>query len=218
MLFDLDGTLTDPVVGITTCIGYALTSMGAACPPLDTLARFVGPPLRPTFAHLLNIPEGHAGVEQAVAWYRERFGTVGLYENEIYPGVVTMLQDLRDADLRLFVATSKPHVFANRILAHFELDALFSGVHGSELDGRFDDKVELIAHLLETERLDPAECLMVGDRSYDVIGGRRNGVRALGVTYGFGKEDELRDAGADWVCESPEAVNRLIQGIARGEG
>jgi phosphoglycolate phosphatase len=218
VLFDLDGTLTDPVVGITTCIAHALVAMGAPCPPLEQLAPFVGPPLRPTFAGLLGVAETDPVVETAVAWYRERFSTVGLYENVPYPGIEEMLGALRSVGLQLFLATSKPLVFARRIVDHFGMSDHFSGVYGSELDGRFDDKAELIAHLLATERLAPAECVMVGDRSYDVIGAARNGVAAVGVTYGYGTETELREAGAAHVCHSVPDLLTFLRDLATPGG
>jgi phosphoglycolate phosphatase len=176
VLFDLDGTLTDPVVGITTCIQHALRQFGREPPERSELTRYIGPPLRATFAELLATDE-QSLVQQAMVWYRERFEAVGMFENEVYPDVPAGLEALVAGGHRLFVATSKPRVFAERIIHHFNLSAHFVAVYGSELDGRNSSKVDLIQCLLANEFLDPADTWMVGDRAPDIRGGRANGVR-----------------------------------------
>lgn len=202
LLFDLDGTLTDPKEGITRCIAHALLCMGRTPPPLDELAFAIGPPLRPTFGRLLQTDDrGH--IEAALAAYRERFATVGLFENTLYANIRESLQHAHDAGHRLFLATSKPHVYATRILDHFAIAPYFSGVYGCELDGRRDDKAELIAHLLEIEGLAAAQCRMFGDRMHDVIGAAKNGIETIGVTWGYGSADELTRAGARALCHAP---------------
>ena len=208
--FDLDGTLTDPVEGITRCIAHALERMNAPAPSLPELACCVGPPLRATFAGLLGPNNGPAQIEQAVAHYRERFHAVGLYENTLYPGVKEMLGTLRDAGLRLYVATAKPHPSARLVLEHFGLSAYFASVYGSEFDGRFDDKGDLLEHLLTQENVAPERALMIGDRSHDVIAALRNGIRPLGVTYGYGSAAELNGAGAAELCATPEQVTAAV--------
>jgi phosphoglycolate phosphatase len=218
VLFDLDGTLTDPVEGITRCLRYALETLGATSPPLSQLAAYIGPPLRVTFAELLNADRNASAVEQAVQLYRERFSTVGLFENDPYPGVVEMLRTLRAIGFRLYIATSKPHVFAQRILRHFALDGYFAAVYGSELDGRHDDKGELVQFLLQQERLSGSETVMVGDRSHDVLAARQNSVLAMGVTYGYGTEGELLQAKADFLCHSPADVMKCLQQLGEGVG
>jgi phosphoglycolate phosphatase len=205
LLFDLDGTLTDPREGITRSIAHALSSMGHEPPSLDNLLFAIGPPLRGSFGQLLKT-EDRALIEHALATYRERFSTVGLFENALYPNIRESLSTAKSRGHRLFLATSKPHVYANRILHHFGVHDLFDGVYGSELDGRHDDKGELIAHLLATESLAPERCLMFGDRLHDVIGAAKNGVAAVGVTWGYGSEDELRTAGAQALCHAPHAL------------
>lgn len=211
VLFDLDGTLTDPREGITRCIQYALEKLGQPVPAQSVLEAYIGPPLRSTFASILSSTDATM-LETAVSFYRERFVAVGLFENELYAGVPLMLESLQAASLRLFVATSKVGMFAERILEHFRISRFFDGVYGSMLDGRFDNKVDLLQHLLESERLAASETVMVGDRKHDVIAARQNRVLSLGVTYGYGTSAELGAAGADVLCESPaEIVDFLLK-------
>ena len=202
LLFDLDGTLTDPKEGITKCIAHALTRMGRTPPPLDELAFAIGPPLRPTFGRLLETDDREL-IEAALAAYRERFATTGLFENALYANIRESLQVAHGAGHRLFLATSKPHVYATRILDHFGIAPLFSGIYGAELDGRRDDKGELIAHLLEREALVSTNCRMFGDRLHDVIGAAKNGIGTVGVTWGYGSHEELTTAGARVLCHAP---------------
>lgn len=210
ILFDLDGTLTDPAEGIIKCYQYSLGRLNASCPPAEVLTAFIGPPIRATFAEVLETDDD-ALVEQAVNIYRERFSTLGLFENRIYEGVPEMLKELRTSGYKLFVATSKPQVFAEKVLSHFALGGYFIKVHGNELNGRLDDKAELVSELLATHRLEPSETLMVGDRWHDIAAARRNNISSLGVTYGYGTEAELRKAGADHICHRPDEIVRLIK-------
>ena len=214
VLFDLDGTLTDPKPGITQCIAHALTGLGQAPPDLDQLAWCIGPPLRGSFARLL-VSDDDALLDRAIALYRERFGAVGLFENALYPGVAEAVAAVRAAGCATFVATSKPHVYATRIVEHFGLAPLFDGVYGSELDGTRVDKGELIAHALAERRLDPARVVMVGDREHDMIGAGRCGVRAIGVLYGYGSAAELRAHGAAALAEAPPAIPALVAALLR---
>jgi phosphoglycolate phosphatase len=202
LLFDLDGTLTDPRPGIVRCIRHALERLARPCPPEAALAACIGPPLRRTFGTLLATSDRQL-IERAMALYRERFAEVGLYENEVYEGISSVLGDLGRGGRRMFVATSKPAVFAERIGRHFALAHHFAGVYGPDLDGRFDDKADLLAHVLEREGLAAAAVVMVGDRDADVLAARANGVRAIGVLWGYGSRDELQGAGADAVCAVP---------------
>lgn len=210
ILFDLDGTLTDPVEGITRCIGYALERMSAPLPTRAELELHIGPPLRSTFSLILQTTD-EAMVERAVNLYRERFSEVGMFENEVFDGVPEMLASLRSQSKRLFVATSKVQVFTERILKHFDLSGYFDGVYGSELGGKFDNKADLIEHILASESLVADETLMVGDRKFDITGAKENGCFALGVTYGYGSVEELREAGADLLCHSPREVAVLFR-------
>jgi phosphoglycolate phosphatase len=190
VLFDLDGTLTDPELGIANCFVYALEKLGAPIPHRTALRRFIGPPLRNAFVSLLGTLD-EAAIERAIALYRERFATVGMYENELYTHTPETLQRLVIAGHRLFVATSKPQIFANRIIEHFGLAKYFSRVYGAELSGKRSDKAELLEYILEAEHVNPDETLMIGDRHHDVIAARANGVTAIAVLWGYGVRDEL---------------------------
>jgi phosphoglycolate phosphatase len=213
ILLDLDGTLTDPVEGITRCLHYALERMGAPAPAREELLLHIGPPLRQTFSRILGTADKEV-IERAVSLYRERFSEVGLFENEVYAGVPEMLACLQSLSMRLFVATSKVEAYTHSILKHFRLSEYFEGVYGSEPGGRFDNKADLIRHILARESLIPRETLMVGDRKYDVAGAKENDCLSAGVTYGYGSAEELSEAGADYICHSPADVTALFRGAA----
>lgn len=210
ILFDLDGTLTDPREGITRSIAHALEAMGVASPPLEELTFAIGPPLRASLAGLLKTDSRDA-VERALAFYRERFGETGLYENAVYEGMRETLTALQGSGATLFVATSKPQVYAERILRHFALDAHFLAVHGSELDGTRDDKRELLAHLLPQHGIAATDAVMIGDRGVDMIAARHHGVAALGAMWGYGTRAELEEAGAQRLCDRPGDLPAAIQ-------
>ena len=209
ILFDLDGTLTDPREGITRSIAYALERMGVVPPPLEDLTFAIGPPLRRSLATLLD-DESPAQVERALALYRERFADVGLFENSVYEGIAETLHALAQRGAKLYVATSKPRVYAERIVRHFGLDAHFEAVHGCELDGTREDKRDLLAHLLPHHGVPPAEAAMIGDRGADMVAARHHGVRAVGVLWGYGSRDELVQAGAQSLCGSPRDLSALL--------
>jgi phosphoglycolate phosphatase len=213
---DLDGTLTDPRVGIVRCIQHALGRLARPCPPEDVLAACIGPPLRRTFARLLRTSEPDA-IERAMALYRQRFAEVGLFENTVYDGIEPALDDLGRRGHVMFVATSKPAVFAERIVRHFGLARYLAGVYGPSLDGRFDDKAELLAHLLRAERLDRRGALMIGDRGTDVSAARANAVCSVGVLWGYGSRDELLAAGADELCGAPGDLAASVGRLAQAE-
>ena len=205
LLFDLDGTLTDPRPGIVGCIRFALDQLGSPSPSDDVLATFVGPPLRATFATLLETTD-MSRVEAAMDLYRQRFVCSGLYDNQVYTGVRGMLEQVRENATAMFVATSKPAVYAERIVQHFGLDHHFGKVYGAELDGRRDDKVELVAYLLASEGVEAEAAVMVGDRAADVRSAKANRVGSIGVLWGYGSEQELLDAGADVLCKTPSEL------------
>jgi len=209
VLFDLDGTLSDPVEGITRSICYALERMDVQPPCRAELLPHIGPPLRDTFSLILRTTDRRA-IERAVELYRERFASTGMFENVVYDGVPEMLAQIRASSKRLFLATSKMRAFTLRILEHFSLSAYFDGVYGSEPDGTLGEKADLIRHILASERLRPGETLMVGDRKYDIAGAKENGCLAAGVTYGYGSAEELAQAGADFLCHSPKGVADLL--------
>lgn len=189
ILFDLDGTLTDPREGITRSVQYALAKLGIHESDLTALEHFIGPPLLQCFMHSYGFDQATAW--QAVQHYRERFAEVGLYENRLFDGVGELLQLLREQQRSLYIATSKPTVFAEQIAHHFGFAQHFKVIYGSELDGTRTDKVELLAHLLAQEQLPRASTLMIGDRKHDLIGARCNGLDAAAVGYGFGSAAEL---------------------------
>ena len=189
VLFDLDGTLTDPREGITRSVQYALAQLNIHEPDLAALEHFIGPPLLQCFMQTYRLSEERGW--QAVNHYRERFKVTGLYENRVFDGIEALLGQLVEQGRTLYIATSKPTVFAQEIARHFGFAQHFKQIYGSELDGTRTDKVELIAHLLREEGLDPADCLMIGDRKHDLIGASRNGVHGAGVGYGFGSHAEL---------------------------
>ena len=211
LLFDLDGTLTDPSVGIVACLRYALERLGRPAPPDPELAAMIGPPLRGNFAALLGSRDP-ALIERAVSLYRERFGETGLFENRVYPGVPEMLEQARRQAEALFVATSKPTVYAERIVERFGLARHFRRVHGAELAGRFEDKRDLVAHLLATEGIAAGAAVMIGDRAVDVQAARANAVRSVGALWGFGGDGELR--GADALCAAPPELAGCLAQLA----
>ena len=200
LLFDLDGTLTNPYQGITACIRYAFQQLGQPLPEESALSEWIGPPLQDSFIQVLGCAEQ---ATEAVRLYRERFATVGLYENEVYEGIPAMLEEVARSPHTAWVCTSKPRLFAEKIVAHFQLAPFFQGVYGSDLNGDRTHKDELIAHLLTTEGIDVADAVMIGDRHHDIDGAKHNGVSAIGVTWGFGTVQELTAARADCLCHEP---------------
>jgi len=208
VFFDLDGTLSDPAQGITLSIQHALSRLGAPVPEQQELHWCIGPSLRQSFTRLLEGDNDRA--EQAITLYRERFATVGMYENEVYPGIPDLLDALRQAGCSLYVATSKPQVYAQKILDHFGLTPRFRRIFGPDLNGKRSEKAELLSHALEEEGLIPASCWMVGDRMFDIAGARACGLSNIGVLYGYGSREELTEAGADWLAEQPEDVLQIV--------
>ncbi len=209
VLFDLDGTLTDPKIGITTCIQHALVQLGKQPPSNDDLLWCIGPPLTNSFAKLLETDD-QVLIDQAIVFYRDRFSTVGLFENFLYPEIPAVLELIRVKGDLIYVATSKPHLYAKQIIKHFGLLSFFDGIYGSELDGTRSIKAELIRHILLSENLDNSQTVMIGDRYHDVIGAKQNQIFAIGVTYGYGSEEELRSYGADVLAHSPNDILSLI--------
>jgi len=208
IFFDLDGTLTDPKPGITRSIQYALERLSLAVPGEDELTWCIGPPLHASLQKLTGSPEL---ADRALLLYRERFSEVGLFENEAYAGIIETLATLATTTPRMFVATSKPAVYATRIVDHFDLRPYFERVFGSELDGTRVDKRDLLRYALEETMVDAGSAIMIGDRSHDVVGARTNGMTAIGVLYGYGSEAELKDAGAHHICAAhPELLGHCM--------
>jgi phosphoglycolate phosphatase len=215
VLFDLDGTLTDPFEGIAASIQHAMKMMGAvpACVrvPEDALRSAIGPPLRKTFATLLATADS-TRIEAALHHYRERYSTVGLFENRVYPDVPEMLAQLNALGGRLFVATSKPTIYAQRIIDRFDLAQYFIRVYGSELDGTRDNKTDLVRFILDAESISAVSAVMIGDRSQDVLGAKTNGMASVGAAWGYGSEPELRNAGADTILYRPRELLQFLIG------
>ncbi|MBD2535501.1 HAD family hydrolase [Nostoc flagelliforme FACHB-838] len=209
ILFDLDGTLTDPKPGITRCIQYALSELGYRPPDADELHWCIGPPIKDSFSLLLKTSDNTV-LEQAISLYRSRFATIGLFENSLYPQISETLDAIRFAGYKTFIATSKPHIYATQIIEHFGLSSLFDRVYGSELDGTRSVKADLIYHILVTEKLSPSCVVMVGDRKHDMIGAKHNHVTTIGITYGYGTEEELKTHGADLIAHTPDEIPKLL--------
>lgn len=208
VLFDLDGTLTDPYEGISRCVLHAMAGLGRAAPDEAALRSVVGPPLQEGFASL-GVPPTQ--VAAAVRLYRERYTTHGLYENQVYDGIPALLRGLRGDGLRLAVATSKPEVYAQRVLDHFGLDVLFDVVGGATFDGTRRHKADVIAHALATaDSPGGAGAVMVGDRAQDVRGAQAHGLRCVGVRWGYAEEGELEAAGADQVVRTPYELRAAL--------
>lgn len=210
LLFDLDGTLTDPREGITRSVQYALAKLGIDEPDLTALEHFIGPPLLQCFMSTYGLDEATGW--QAVNHYRERFRVTGLYENRVFEGVPALLDALQAQGRTLYIATSKPTVFAAEIARHFGFDRYFTRIYGSELDGTRTNKVELLAHLLESEGLAPEATLMIGDRKHDLIGARSNGLQAVAVGYGFGSREELLGEAPAYHFETLADLHQALAG------
>ncbi len=207
VFLDLDGTLMDPEVGIIACIRHALATLGVACPDRTALRQWIGPPLGSSFAELLG---SGPQVDRALTLYRDRFATLGLYENQVYPAIPGVLAQLQAQGQSLYVVTAKPRIFAEKIVAHFQLAPFLAGVYGSELNGTHAHKGDLIAHVLADLQLTATAAVMVGDRHYDIRGAQQNGVKAIGVLWGYGSQAELESAGAIALCEHPQDLLRLL--------
>ena len=202
LLFDLDGTIIDPKEGITKSIQYALRKLNFdRIPSSDELTWCIGPPLIQSFLKLLENNDENLAKE-GVDYYRKNYSVTGIYQCRMYDGIKESLQDLSKRS-KLFLATSKPTVFAKQILEMFNISSFFKGIYGAEFDGRFPRKADVIAHLLETEKINPSESLMIGDRKYDMIGAKANNMKSCGVLWGYGSRKEITEAGASIILENP---------------
>ncbi|MHA7772436.1 HAD family hydrolase [Roseibium sp. M-1] len=210
VLFDLDGTLTDPFEGITRSIQYALEKMGAEVSETSTMRWCIGPPLWESFRVLLGT-EDKAELDRAVAFYRERYTVTGLFENSLIDGIPDLLADLTSAGLKLHVCTSKPHAYAGRIVEHFGLMPYFGKVYGAELDGTRSAKAELIAYILAKEEISASETIMIGDRKHDLIGANANSVAGIGVLWGYGSREELAAEKPVLIAEMPSDISVLLK-------
>ncbi|MBQ9885791.1 MAG: HAD hydrolase-like protein [Lachnospiraceae bacterium] len=210
ILFDLDGTLTDPKTGITTCVQYALNAIGIDEPDNDKLAPFIGPPLKEMFMSYCNVDSDMG--DFLVEKYRERFSTIGKFENEVYDGIPQLLDKLKRNNKTIALATSKPQIFSEQILEHFHIKQYFDILVGSELNGERVHKIDIINEVISRAggRFDSAKTAMVGDRKYDIEGAKSCGICSVGVLYGYGGYEELSAAGADYIVENVRSLEKLL--------
>ena len=211
VLFDLDGTLTDSGLGIMNSVQYALKKIGRGVENLEELKCFVGPPLAQQFAKFCGFSDekGH----QMVEFYREYYEGKGMLENAVYDGIPEVLEQLKNAGIRLAVATSKPEKYARKIAEHFKIETYFEFIGGANMDGSRTKKEEVIEYVLKNCKVeDRQSVLMVGDREHDILGAKACKVSALGVLYGYGDRAELEDAGADWIVSTPAKITEKILG------
>ena len=200
ILFDLDGTITDPKIGITKGIQYALNKFDIKVDNLDELCKFIGPPLKDSFREFYGFDEEK--IEEAIGYYREYYKEKGIFENYVYDNFEKLLQLLKFKRKTLIVATSKPTVFAEKILEHFNLKKYFDFISGSNLDGTRGNKDEVIKYALEQNNiLDLSKVVMVGDRKYDIIGAKKIGIESVGVLYGYGNLEEMKECEADYIAK-----------------
>jgi len=212
ILVDLDGTLVDPKPGLIGSVQHALRKLGYPVPPAEELLWLIGPPFRVSFPKLLGRSDL---TEEAIAHYRESYVDGGMYDAIVYDGVADALDRLHAAGCRLFVATAKPHYYARPILERFDLARRFAGIHGPELDGTNDHKSDLIAHIVAKEGVRPEAAIMIGDREFDVVAAARNGIRTIGVTWGYGSRAELEAAGAASLCDAPATLASAALALLR---
>ena len=208
-LFDLDGTLTDPAPGITGSVEYALERFGIRVANRSELNKFIGPPLVYSFKTYFGFSDEQA--KQAVVYYRERFSAGGLYENEIYPGIAELLENIKEGGGRVILATSKPEEFAEKILAHFDILKYFDFVAGNTLEETRPEKRQVIEHILSSRPdISPENAIMVGDREYDVLAAKEFSLPSVGVLFGYGSLEELESAGADMLAKDIAELRALL--------
>lgn len=211
ILFDLDGTLSDPKVGITKSVQYALQKMDFDESDIDKLECFIGPPLQVSFTEYYNFDEVQTQI--AIDLYRERFKEKGMFENELYSNIPLLLNSLKEKGFTLIVATSKPTVFAEKILEHFNIEQNFELIVGSNLDGTRTSKTEIIQYILDKytdHKLD--DFIMIGDRKHDIIGANNTGIDSIGVTYGYGSFEELSHSNPTHIVNSVDHLKDILMG------
>lgn len=201
LLFDLDGTLTDPKEGITKSVRHALRAFGIEAENLDDLCCFIGPPLKDSFMEYYDFTESDA--QKAVEIFREYFSSQGIFENKVYEGTRESLEALVKSGKKLYVASSKPEVFVRKILEHFELDSYFEFMGGADFEEIRVKKADVIRYVLDTCQIrDISKTVMIGDRKHDILGAKEFGMESVGALYGYGSREELTEAGADFLVES----------------
>lgn len=208
ILFDLDGTLTNPGEGITRSVQHALVALGVEPPPLKELEAFIGPPLGESFREIAGFSQQQADL--AVFHFRQYFREKGIFQNEMFPGMPALLDSLKQKGKTLYVATSKPEVFARQVLDYFDLTRFFDDIVGSPLDNEGSPKPEIVKTVMRKNRLAPKTAVMVGDRRHDVVGGKQNGLVTVGVLYGFGSREEFEAAGADYIARDLDQLLEIL--------
>lgn len=209
VLFDLDGTLTDSAPGIINSVIYALKKYGIEVDDRKSLYKFVGPPLADSFENYYGFSKEK--IEKTIEYYHEYYRDKGMFENLVYEGLESLLKTLKDNNKTLIVATSKPQVLAEKILEHFNIAKYFTCIAGSNIDGTRSKKSEVIKYALESCGItDLSEVIMIGDRKYDIIGAKQAGVSSIGVLYGYGDRNELEKAGADFIADTVEDIEKLL--------
>lgn len=209
ILMDLDGTVTDPMEGITKSVQYALSGFGIHIDNIADLCRFIGPPLKDSFMEFYGFTDREA--DEAIRKYRKRFSVTGIFENELYDGMIPFLARMKEQGKTIMLATSKPHVYARQIIDYFGLSSYFSFIGGSNLDGTRSRKDEVIRYVLQQNDLtDVSDIVMVGDRKHDITGANLTGLDSVGVLYGYGDRSELETAGATYIVESVASLSALL--------
>ncbi|MFD0681958.1 MULTISPECIES: HAD family hydrolase [unclassified Paenibacillus] len=209
ILFDLDGTLTDSKIGITKCVQYALEKMGILVSELDELEPFIGPPLQESFSSIYSFDEEQSKL--AIEYYRERFKETGMFENELYTGIAELLAHLKEHQKNLVVATSKPTVFAEKILQYFNIEKYFDLVVGSNLDGTMTAKTEIIQYIMDKYNdYEKEEFIMIGDRKHDIIGANNTGICSIAVTYGYGTLEEIIQSNPTFIVNNVNGIRETL--------
>lgn len=209
ILFDLDGTLTDSGIGVTNSVRYALDKFGIEVKDRSELFKFIGPPLKYSFGNFCGFSAEQ--INRAIEYYHEYYEDKGIFENKVYEGLEEQLKALKDDGRTLIVATSKPEVFAKKILEHFNISQYFADICGCNMDETRVNKGEVIQYDLESCGItDLSKTVMIGDRKYDVIGAKEAGIKSIGVLYGFGSRDELEQAGADIIIETVADIGKVL--------
>ena len=209
VLFDLDGTITDPFEGITASIIYALDKFGISVPDRNELAAFIGPPLVDSFSKYYGFSHGCSLA--AVGYYREYYGKKGIFECTLYDGIADLFHRLKDSGVKVIIATSKPEHFAVKLMKHFGLDSCFESICGATMDEKRSNKDEVIRYALDRNGItDTDECIMVGDRKYDVLGAKSAGLKSVGVLYGYGSREEMNVSAPDFIAESIAELGKIL--------
>lgn len=211
VFFDLDGTITESAPGIINSVRYALKKMGYPSDDIETIRKFIGPPLKDSYMKYYGMTEEQA--EHGIVCYREYYTEQGIFDNSVYDGVIETLEALKASGKRLVIATSKPEKFAKMIAEHFAFDKYFDKICGATMDEKRVEKADVIAYALEELGLsedDLSRILMVGDRKHDILGGKANGLKTMGVLFGYGDLEELQNAGADYIVEHASDISKVI--------